>query len=332
MAFHPDPHHHHAMLQDDDVDWPGMPVLQEEVYPSISLVAANRLTKLSDAVFKWHFQFNGARVTSEVFKLPFEPNGSDDNFELVFEPTTVYLKCSKPGVLDNSKPFSVRIKAVAEAPELVLTRPKPFKADHRTVLGFKNFVTQPLLANKWIQSNGTIRMRIDFKPAEVDTSWEEHFARLANGFEEELGADFTIKTSDGRFFKASKTILMTQSKYFRALIENPMKEGLSSETSFENLEYEPLRVMVKFMYSQKVDLKTVDFALEVLVAADFCDMASLKAVCEKFITSKLVISNAFKVSDVARLHNSPGLVAESARLVGKLSDTDVAKMMAEYKN
>lgn len=104
-----------------------------------------------------------------------------------------------------------------------------------------------------------------------------------------------------------------------------MKEGLSGQVEIKNLEFAPLKAAVKFMYSPTIDLKTLDFALKVLVAADFCDVAGLKAVAN-YITLKLNTGNAFLISDSARQSNSPQLVIAASRLISEqLAASEVSK-------
>ena len=75
------------------------------------------------------------------------------------------------------------------------------------------------------------------------------------------------------------------------MIEIPMRESTSNIATFEDIEFEHLKALVKFMYTFKLYAPNVEFAAKVLMAANKYNMPTLKAACEEYIVPRLVDVN-----------------------------------------
>lgn len=80
-----------------------------------------------------------------------------------------------------------------------------------------------------------------------------------------------------------------------------------------------MKVLVKFLYSGKVQLQNVSFAFQVLAAAEKLLLVSLKVLCENFIREKMTKNDAFLVLEIARRHNSLSVSKAAIDLLANLS-------------
>lgn len=131
---------------------------------------------------------------------------------------------------------------------------------------------------------------------------------MATKSAKELGADFTIHSKDSKSIKASKMILMAHSDVFRAMIENLTTEKDKNEADVLNVDYEPSKILVKFLHCNKIVFSLVAFALDVRVAAEKYNVQPLKHFCQRFIIHGLNDDNVLEASRLSLAHRADDLL------------------------
>jgi len=131
----------------------------------------------------------------------------------------------------------------------------------------------------------------------------KHLERYKRMFENEQGADFVINV-DGKQIKACKAILMNQSDYFTALIEANMSETARNEMNIDDFDHDVIKALIGYIYSESLEISSVDFAIELLAAADKYGVLELKDKCEEYVALNLTKELTSKVIILAKLHNA----------------------------
>lgn len=127
-------------------------------------------------------------------------------------------------------------------------------------------------------------------------------------FDEEIGADFELVV-EGKSIQVSKFVLMTQSSVFKTIILSELQETKEGKASIQDMSFEAMKELVKFMYSGKFVFANLELALETLVTADRYDVQSLMQQCIHLIDSNITNKNqAYKVKPVAELLNIDFLI------------------------
>jgi len=150
-------------------------------------------------------------------------------------------------------------------------------------------------------------------------------------------ADVEVVVGENRI-PAHRSILMARSPVFREMLNNaasletslPPDGAVASVTSRPELKvYQEnpavIDALVKFCYSGKIPRDLDSMAKELLVAADFYQIKTLKDVCSEWLAKQLCLKNAVQLMTVAHLHDCAQLKSASMELVVK----HAAKFMAQ---
>ncbi|KAJ8666451.1 hypothetical protein QAD02_008113 [Eretmocerus hayati] len=114
---------------------------------------------------------------------------------------------------------------------------------------------------------------------------------LENYFNEETFSDVTVSIG-GKSIKAHKLILASKSKVFHTMLLTNMKERNEGLIKIDDLSYETMFVLIKWMYTGCTDLDSMrNLAEDLVVAADRYEICQLKADCEDYLISNLDAQN-----------------------------------------
>ncbi|XP_008205577.1 speckle-type POZ protein-like [Nasonia vitripennis] len=120
---------------------------------------------------------------------------------------------------------------------------------------------------------------------------------LLNDIECQLEADrfhdLTITAPCGTELHAHKFMLAARSPVFRAMFTVDMKEKANNAVKIEDITYNALKEMIRFMYTAKVE--NLDTCLDgVWMAAEKYQISGLKGECRDYLFDNLSIDNAVK--------------------------------------
>ncbi|XP_074596446.1 speckle-type POZ protein-like [Brevipalpus obovatus] len=156
-------------------------------------------------------------------------------------------------------------------------------------------------------------------------TYPEEGLDLTTGFAEFLlkreFTDLVIEAGEKRL-DAHKVILCSASKVFKSMFEAcNYNENKESKIRIDDFDYEVVRAMVQFLYTQKIDRIDM-FASELILIADKYDIQYLKRYCEAYLVGQITADNALKLLALAQHTNcsllearSIGFIAQNAKAV-----------------
>lgn len=151
------------------------------------------------------------------------------------------------------------------------------------------------------------------------TSSEESMA--GNNSNNNRGMSDVTFQIDGRRLSANKFMLSARSPVFAAMFRSEMSETTSSVILIEDVEFEVMRAILKYIYCGDID-EVIDenslFVVKLFVAADKYELQYLRDLCEWFIANNLTPETVAAAMIAGHLHNSPVIKQECFKLVATL--------------
>lgn len=145
---------------------------------------------------------------------------------------------------------------------------------------------------------------------------------LEDMFENGTQADIVL-VSEGKELKALKGILAGRSSVFLAMFEHKLDEVESGRVNITDVEYEPLRALVKFLYTGMIELEDAKFALKIFVAADKYDVQSLKSLVETYISKNIVSACFIEAIHIGQTLNSAVIKTACLKSIAIMKKSDV---------
>ena len=127
--------------------------------------------------------------------------------------------------------------------------------------------------------------------------------------------DVVLRVYDQQF-PAHRCILAASSLYFRSLFTSEMKEKLTGEVSLSGLSPHIMEEVLSFIYTGKV-LVSEENAQELICAADYLLITSLKDVCSDILGRSLTTENCFVLRAFAEQYNCLALKETSTKVIFK---------------
>ena len=113
---------------------------------------------------------------------------------------------------------------------------------------------------------------------------------------------------DGKELPAHKAILSSRSSVFEAMFDHPdLKENQLNRVDIEDVKPEVFQALLRFIYTDRVDLKDVETSKDLLIAANRYLLQLLKFRCEKVLIQRLTTANCSEMLLLADTHNAPHL-------------------------
>ncbi|XP_031786436.1 speckle-type POZ protein-like [Nasonia vitripennis] len=126
-------------------------------------------------------------------------------------------------------------------------------------------------------------------------------------------SDVTLIT-EGRVLKVHKCILAKSSLVFAAMFEAEMLEKQDSSVEIEDIRYDVLLEMIRFIYVGKVK-NMDDLAGELLAAADKYALEKLMVMCEDTMCKNLNVDNVIEYVVLADVHRMYVLKKKSIEFI-----------------
>ncbi|KOB52227.1 Roadkill [Operophtera brumata] len=134
-----------------------------------------------------------------------------------------------------------------------------------------------------------------------------HTPQLSEDFETLLTntgySDVTMKSVEGKEFRALKAVLAVRSNFLRAHFLHNSIESVEIFVMETPWETEVLKDVLTFMYTDKAP-RVDDAPDKLLVAADYYELLGLKSLCEEALCKTLTVENAVETLQLAELHSA----------------------------
>ncbi|OXU28397.1 hypothetical protein TSAR_013525 [Trichomalopsis sarcophagae] len=163
----------------------------------------------------------------------------------------------------------------------------------------------------------TIHCEFDSPSNDYETKKEKpfiygkrHTSKALDQFESLLD---NSEYSDVKFIVGKKTlyahkiILAARSSVFSAMFRHCMREKEQTIINIEEISYEVLKEVLRYIYAGKVNQNGSIIAKELIVAADKYNIVELKDECGKLLCNSLTSENAIECLNFAYLHNIDNL-------------------------
>lgn len=110
------------------------------------------------------------------------------------------------------------------------------------------------------------------------------------------------------------------------MIEVNLSEKVQNEMKIDDFDYDVIKAMVGYLYADEIMLVNLDFAMNLLAAAEKYNLLELKEKCEAFASSKLTKENAWNAIGLARLHKAKKLFKIALNLINSLDEDEISKL------
>ncbi|CAK8688302.1 unnamed protein product [Clavelina lepadiformis] len=127
--------------------------------------------------------------------------------------------------------------------------------------------------------------------------------------------DFTIKAG-GKQFPVHKCVVGSISEYFKKMFTTKMKETYLNEGSVKEVSGPTMASIINFIYTSRIIL-THDNVYDVLEAAEYLRIPSLKEQCKIFFKASLNEENCLKIRSYSNRYNMGDLVQAAETFISK---------------
>lgn len=147
-----------------------------------------------------------------------------------------------------------------------------------------------------------------------DTSYKDCLlASLENLRQDSLLCDVILNVNH-QTFQAHRCILTAGSPYFRGVFTSDMKEKEATELDLNFLDADAMDPLLKYMYTGDVEISEAN-ARNLVSAADFLLIQSLKTIGCGFLESIICPGNCFELRDFAEKYNCDQLKATATTFI-----------------
>ena len=121
-------------------------------------------------------------------------------------------------------------------------------------------------------------------------------------------SDITIKSGDGKEYRAHKLIISQRSRYFEAMFSHPTKENNRKEVDLPD-PGDIIGLLLEYMYTDRVT-NSAAFTEQLLVAADKYQIDNLKKQAEMELINRITVDNVTQFFVMACDYNAEVLKKE----------------------
>ena len=104
-------------------------------------------------------------------------------------------------------------------------------------------------------------------------------------------------------FNCHKTVLVASSAYFEAMFSSGMREAVSGEITFHDMDPDMMEHILEYIYTKK-DFVSNENVISVLEVSLFLQIKPLAEKCEKVVLNQLTVENCLELWKFARIHNN----------------------------
>ncbi|GFT17696.1 speckle-type POZ protein-like B [Nephila pilipes] len=131
---------------------------------------------------------------------------------------------------------------------------------------------------------------------------------------------------------AHKNILSMRSPVFSAMFSSEMEETRKNEVDITDVDVPVLRMMLKYVYTGKVENLTVSLAGDLLFAADKYLLKGLKSLCSDYLKSTISIQNVLGILSLGDLHDPDLKMFAMDFICEKCDEFPALEKTEEWKN
>lgn len=113
----------------------------------------------------------------------------------------------------------------------------------------------------------------------------------------------TLIAKDETVFMASRDVLVKASPFFAKQLNMGTVESKEGTIRLQMISASFMEIILKFIYYGRTQINNVEIAMELIVAADYLLLPSLKNYSEQFLERRLCPSNCFSIFHFAEEHN-----------------------------
>ena len=126
--------------------------------------------------------------------------------------------------------------------------------------------------------------------------------------------DVTLATKDDREFKAHRNVLTAASPFFSKVLQSDMKENREGIVRFEEISAAVMEDVLEFIYTGSVNV-TQDNAEDLIAAANYLLIPSLKAVSGRFLEEQMSESNCISTFYFAEKYQCEELITNTTKFI-----------------
>merc|ERR1711894_586670 len=132
-----------------------------------------------------------------------------------------------------------------------------------------------------------------------------------------------------------KLVLAMTSKFFERMFASPMKEAKEKEVVLKEIDFETLKSVLTFMYTDVISNEKID--VQVLAAADMYEIIGLRKICCSRLSNILNLTNVAEIWLSAYQHNIKELAHDAVAFMAinwkTLAKDETIKQLAQkYPN
>ena len=169
-----------------------------------------------------------------------------------------------------------------------------------------------------LQSVLTVCQMEDLEPirvAEQSSFCVELLRRLNMQRGETYLCDITLVAKEGTEFRAHKNVLSAVSPFFVKLLKTHMKEKEEGVIRFEEMSESILADVLDFIYTGSIKMKDKETAKELIFAAEYLLLLSLKTRAGRFLEKQLTSTNCISTLRFAQKYRCDELVDKCTKFI-----------------
>ena len=169
-----------------------------------------------------------------------------------------------------------------------------------------------------LQSVLTVCQMEDLEPirvAEQSSFCVELLRRLNMQRGETYLCDITLVAKEGTEFRAHKNVLSAVSPFFVKLLKTDMKEKEEGVIRFEEMSESILADVLDFIYTGSIKMKDKETAKELIFAAEYLLLLSLKTRAGRFLEKQLTSTNCISTLRFAQKYRCDELVDKCTKFI-----------------
>ncbi len=163
---------------------------------------------------------------------------------------------------------------------------------------------------------GTLLTTIEKHPAITTSPGSTLNSHIQLLFDNGSNTDVCFLVNDQEI-RAHKLILSSRSPVFAAMFDHDMKEKRSGIVDIVGISPDTFRTVLRFMYTDQVELKKEEDAKKLIAAADKYKLDLLRMECEKFLIRGLTWSNCLELLILSDLHKCTHLRETAMKFIRK---------------
>ena len=127
--------------------------------------------------------------------------------------------------------------------------------------------------------------------------------------------DITLVTKDGKELKAHRNVLSAASPFFDKLLQSDMKENREGIVQISEISSALMEVVLDFIYTGSVEVTQENQSKDLIAAAHYLLIPSLKKISSQFLERKISKSNCISTFYFAEMYQCDELVANTGKFI-----------------